>query len=287
MKEKKLFLSVLIVLLCSEFLFAQYNYDTNSLNDFYEAKRILVSGEPDLLNIRLKNISVAFLTNDECKLLRNMIYAKYGYSFKNEKLDRYFSTYEWYSKNPNYNDNMLTETDKANVSLLSEYEKRNTNKSGLKIADVIGTWDEKKVYGEVSQISLKLSEDNSFIFSYGSKKGFPVNKLSGCFSIKGNCLEFSVKKILLLDKFVFIDDTEIDKSKYYKSDVGENFDWDFYYINIKKPINYSYMDMGGPVSSYVIAIEPEIKLSFIMDKSSITSSEKMLKLGNQTFYLEE
>ncbi len=63
---------------------------------------------------------------EELKLIRNEIYARKGYVFKNQKLQDYFSAKEWYKPNTNAKIT-LTEIEKKNVELIKniEYSKKN------------------------------------------------------------------------------------------------------------------------------------------------------------------
>ena len=60
----------------------------------------------------------------DLKVMRNEIFADYGYRFKTEEMRDYFSRQRWYS--PRYDDvnNMLTKTEKDNIELIKRYEER-------------------------------------------------------------------------------------------------------------------------------------------------------------------
>lgn len=63
-------------------------------------------------------------TKDEVALIRNEIYARHGYIFKNESYKAYFSAKAWYIPNENFNENMLTPIEKMNKDFIVAYEKR-------------------------------------------------------------------------------------------------------------------------------------------------------------------
>lgn len=65
----------------------------------------------------------------ELRVLRNVHFARYGRKFDRPGLGDYFATCSWYKPTDNYNDNMLTATDKANVKLIVEMEKQNPQSS--------------------------------------------------------------------------------------------------------------------------------------------------------------
>ncbi|MEQ8906813.1 YARHG domain-containing protein [Ekhidna sp.] len=58
------------------------------------------------------------LSIEDLDIMRNEIFAEYGYKFKSEKWQKYFSKQPWYT--PKYDDvnDMLTEIDKANVKFI-------------------------------------------------------------------------------------------------------------------------------------------------------------------------
>jgi hypothetical protein len=58
----------------------------------------------------------------ELILLRNSFFAKYGKSFQNATLRKYFTAQPWYSETPGYQDWYLTQWDINNIKLISEFE---------------------------------------------------------------------------------------------------------------------------------------------------------------------
>ncbi len=66
-------------------------------------------------------------TAAECRIARNEIYARHGRIFNDEQLQGYFETCSWYqgSVTPeNFSENVLNETEKANLTAIAEYEKK-------------------------------------------------------------------------------------------------------------------------------------------------------------------
>lgn len=74
-------------------------------------------------NTLLKKEDVANLKKGDLLIIRNAIYARHGYSFKNRPLRVFFDKQSWYI--PVYSDikNDFTEIEKANIKLLLRYEK--------------------------------------------------------------------------------------------------------------------------------------------------------------------
>ena len=51
-----------------------------------------------------------------------VVYARHGRTFKSVDLQSLWECYTWYEKNPNYSDDLLTETDKYNIELVQKFE---------------------------------------------------------------------------------------------------------------------------------------------------------------------
>jgi hypothetical protein len=60
---------------------------------------------------------------DELRLLRNMIYAKYGYFFQSKDLRDFFSQFPWYNDIKNDVSNDLTTIDYRNINMIKNLEK--------------------------------------------------------------------------------------------------------------------------------------------------------------------
>jgi serine/threonine protein kinase len=58
------------------------------------------------------------------RLLRNTVYAYHGRKFDSPDLQKYFSSKDWYQPRDDYQDSMLTASDRKNVDLLVAAEKR-------------------------------------------------------------------------------------------------------------------------------------------------------------------
>jgi len=89
---------------------AQNTQGTNLGNYQKASEKLLTSS--DIVN----------LNKYELKIMRNEIYARYGYIFKTADMRTYFQSQSWYS--PRYDDvtSFLTETEKRNIELIKRYE---------------------------------------------------------------------------------------------------------------------------------------------------------------------
>jgi hypothetical protein len=74
----------------------------------------------------LADTELTGLSLDELRVLRNVHFARHGRKYDRPGLGDYFTTCSWYKPADDYNESMLTATDKANVKLIVELEKQNS-----------------------------------------------------------------------------------------------------------------------------------------------------------------
>ncbi|GHV54952.1 hypothetical protein AGMMS49579_16570 [Spirochaetia bacterium] len=84
--------------------------------------KIINNGDINMLKSIINFQSLISFSKDELRLLRNMIYAKYNYSFKSNELRNYFSKFKWYEGIKTNVDESLTELDKINIRFIQEIE---------------------------------------------------------------------------------------------------------------------------------------------------------------------
>ncbi|HEU4471093.1 MAG TPA: YARHG domain-containing protein [Flavisolibacter sp.] len=71
----------------------------------------------------LRSSDVENMYKADLELIRNAIYARHGYSFKNKRMRRIFDNYvEWYLPFSTNISSRLSETEQKNISLLKRYE---------------------------------------------------------------------------------------------------------------------------------------------------------------------
>ncbi|HSK70220.1 MAG TPA: YARHG domain-containing protein [Pyrinomonadaceae bacterium] len=59
---------------------------------------------------------------EDLRVLRNEIYARRGRVFKDPELQKYFAAQPWYQPNPDFKDEMLSETESKNLAVIREVE---------------------------------------------------------------------------------------------------------------------------------------------------------------------
>jgi hypothetical protein len=62
------------------------------------------------------------ITARDVRLMRNEIYARHGYIFTDNSLDKYFRLKTWYKPNPQFKQSMLSEHEKGFISKLLNVE---------------------------------------------------------------------------------------------------------------------------------------------------------------------
>ncbi len=68
---------------------------------------------------------------EDLRVLRNEIYARHGRIFKNTGLQKMFETMPWYKPNPDFKDEMLSETESKNLVSIREAETEAVSKFAL------------------------------------------------------------------------------------------------------------------------------------------------------------
>lgn len=63
------------------------------------------------------------MSRGELSVLRNEIFARHGYAFKDQVIRDFFKRRPWYKTNPKYSDAMLSAVDNQNVALIHQVER--------------------------------------------------------------------------------------------------------------------------------------------------------------------
>lgn len=90
------------------------NKDNLIGRDFYYISNRFIKSE-ELLNISASTL----------KLMRNEVFASYGYDFKSKDLKEYFSQFSWYKPHLKNVDTYLTELEKINIQMIQSVENNN------------------------------------------------------------------------------------------------------------------------------------------------------------------
>lgn len=96
-------------------------YTHESEADLSVCEYIFPDSERDILTLE----DCDGLTELECKIARNEVYARHGRKFNDESLQAYFDVCSWYDgiiEPENFTEDLLTETELANLHIINEYE---------------------------------------------------------------------------------------------------------------------------------------------------------------------
>ena len=83
---------------------------------------------------KLTEDDLAGKSKEELRLLRNMIYARYGYRFKSDDLYQHFSKYSWYAPTTSdgaYVYGKMSETEKYNIDFIKQHEESFKSKENV------------------------------------------------------------------------------------------------------------------------------------------------------------
>jgi YARHG domain len=119
MKTKVLFYSLIIITIVLVFAGCS-NSNTNNSNESSNNDTIEQTATPQSSTMKDMKDKDA----DELLIMRNKIFARYGYKFKNIYLLHYFSQFDWYKPTHDNVDKMLTEIDNENLDIIIEAENK-------------------------------------------------------------------------------------------------------------------------------------------------------------------
>ena len=173
-------------------------YYNNSLNELIptKAKKIIL-GNIDLLSETISDFDLAILSNSDLRILRNMIYAKYGNIFSSSDLTNYYSNFVWYKPSKKVKDSDLTEEELKLIERIKFFETRDENKKNVNLKSMEGIWQDYFIMADGWSNRFVFYSDNKLDFLYSQMRYIPLAKeMIGTYEIKGNVLIFKVKEII-------------------------------------------------------------------------------------------
>lgn len=102
---------------------ASTNVNTTSQSTLTLSEKAQKIEEKILRGEALNLSDIEGIPPEELRILRNVHFARYGRKYDKPGLGDYFFTRPWYKLNDNYNDSMITSTDKSNINLILSVEK--------------------------------------------------------------------------------------------------------------------------------------------------------------------
>ena len=173
-------------------------YYNNSLNELIptKAKKIIL-GNIDLLSETISDFDLAILSNSDLRILRNMIYAKYGNIFSSSDLTNYYSNFAWYKPSKKVKDSDLTEEELKLIERIKFFETRDENKKNVNLKSMEGIWQDYFIMADGWSNRFVFYSDNKLDFLYSQMRYIPLAKeMIGTYEIKGNVLIFKAKEII-------------------------------------------------------------------------------------------
>ena len=198
---KKLLFAITIILLTmplfSEDMSKEYDNAVSVMDEVLRARRI-VFGNIQYLDAPLSDLSLALLSKQELWILRNTIFARYGYIFQSTILTDVFSEYDWYKPEYTNVDDFLTETDKINIDHIKQYE--NIERDEFLTENPMEGYEEE---GWNKTQVVAAGYDDHFIFHSGDRVEFGFSQMimkllswyEGNYKITKNAIRIEVDKL--------------------------------------------------------------------------------------------
>jgi hypothetical protein len=179
---------------------SSYNDSISEFTGIFSSNALkILMGEIALLSGRysyLDIFSLAQLDNRNLRLLRNMIYARYGYKFNSEDLVSYFSRFDWYNPRFDNVDNRLTDVDNYNIRAIQAFGNMNENSRNIVLNNLVGVWHGSPVVAAGYSERFIIHPNNRLEFYFSQMKNVPIaSRLNGSYTIRGNVLIYSVTEI--------------------------------------------------------------------------------------------
>ncbi|MBQ9495807.1 MAG: YARHG domain-containing protein [Treponema sp.] len=204
----------------------------------------------------LNDLQLGVLSKTELKLFRNLFYAKKGYIFSDNELEKYYKQFDWYK--PTTKNVTFTDLEQIAINKIKVFESESTIKYDYEDRNIL--WE--VWYGGADQRGhlLRLNKDKTFVY----KPVETINRLQyiyGKWSISKNKIVLSVEsEEVLFGGYV-----------------------------VAHP-NTPYIDKATPA---IITFEKPIKITLPLNESeaykeyNFTWSEKWIMIGSADCYISE
>lgn len=193
-----LFISICVYAFDSDAI-RMYELRSEVQADLYAGDDVVYEGEIQNLDFRLSDFQVASMNVHELMLLRNAVFAKYGYLFQNEIIFNHFEQFEWYVPGEEDLSELINETDQWNIDLILYYEDRlESPEAELPDEDeIIGFWHGSECVGSGYSDRFFLFPDRRFIFRESSMNGAArLRELSGEWYLDGSHLVLEADSVV-------------------------------------------------------------------------------------------
>lgn len=162
----------------------------NSILEGQNMASLIINGDISLLSKHIDPISIARLNQDQLRVLRNTIFAQFGYTFKSEDLKKHFSQFNWYSPKSNNVDSQLSSLDLINIKRIHKFENSAINSETIiSMNDLVGAWHIMAHVADSFHEVYQFYHDGRFTYNYSQARDLPTFlSFSGRYKTKGNVL---------------------------------------------------------------------------------------------------
>jgi hypothetical protein len=164
-----------------------------------DTARLILNGDISFLKNKIDYLSLACLSKEELRILRNCIFAQYGYSFKADDLRDYFKKFPWYhEKSGNIS---VSQIDNDNVDTITLFENIDSiTESNITNKLLVGWWHDVPGWPADYSRRILFYKDNHFVFIYSNMRELPeIISFSGMYEIRGHELVLTMTNKDLVD----------------------------------------------------------------------------------------
>lgn len=136
----------------------------------------------------LNDLQLGALSKTELKLFRNLFYAKKGYIFSDDELEKYFLQFDWY--HPTTKNVTFTDSEQAAINKIKIFESDSSIKYAYENQTII--WEQFNYGADQRGYLLKLNKDKSFVYFPDSGINRLI-KINGTWSLSNNKIILSVE----------------------------------------------------------------------------------------------
>lgn len=157
--------------------------------------QVISAGDLNYLDCALDFISISILNKSDLRILRNAIFAKYGYIFKSKDLSDHFLRFSWYKPSYSYVYDKLNDYDKYNIEQIQFFEKNEITNSKLDIKQITGVWSSTPIMPDDWPERFMFYSDGNCIYGYSNMQPLlSVKYLYGKYKIVNGLLEIEWNK---------------------------------------------------------------------------------------------
>lgn len=174
--------------------------------DLLAGRSIVWQGSVEYLDLRLTDFQLALLDSAELMLLRNSIFARLGYSFRNSSIASHFDGFDWYDPSLEDVSSLLSETDRRNIAGIRHFEDRLEDPGpGLPgTEELAGFWHGNPCVGSGYSERYLLFPEGDFVYRENTMDGSArLLELSGAWNTEAGHL------VLEADSAVYLEGGEI------------------------------------------------------------------------------